>query len=178
MLKMKLLPSTTSKGYGWRIRTTYPPVSISEAERSSWWSKIHLCRIKSNPHNCCTHAGNGCGDCWFLNFHISSFLYIQCSSFVHKWGIEEFSLHPSVKTPAFLFSLASLFWITQKWWVFLYIHAKYREQMGQTPKWLAADLSSGQQLRCFEVSPCPLERLAAKVSERNDFHQDLLLQNV
>ena len=75
-----------------------------------------------------------------------------------------FSLHPSVKTPAFLFLHALLFWITRKWWVFLYIHAKCRERMGQTPKWLAADLSSGQQLRCFEVSPCPLERLAANLS--------------
>ena len=41
-------------------------------------------------------------------------------------------------------------------------------------KWLAADLSSGQQLRCFAVSPCPLKRLAAKVSERARFSQDLL----
>ena len=46
--------------------------------------------------------------------------------------------------------------------------------VGWGAKWLAADLSSGQQLKCFAVSPCPLEWLAAKVSEWSLFSQDLL----
>ena len=38
------------------------------------------------------------------------------------------------------------------------------EGMKKGRKWLAANLSSAQRLRCPEVSPCPLERLAADLS--------------